>query len=209
MAHDLRAPLRSISGFVKILNEDYADKLDEQGRDCLTRIFNGSERMGQLIADLLRLSSFSRKPIDGMDIDLSALASSLLFNLDQASPDGKVETIIAEGLRAYASPNLMKIVLANLFENAWKFTSKTSSARIEFCSLREGKTVFYVKDNGAGFEIPTMRERCSFLSEVPWRTRIRRGAASVWRSSAVIRRHSGKIWAEGEPGKGATFYFTL
>ncbi len=210
VSHDLRAPLRHITGFSKMLYEDYPDKLDAQGKDYLARIKNGTDRMNQLIDDLLRLSRISLQDLDRMDYDLSKLASSVVNSFRDTASARSVEVVIAEGLRAFVDPNLMKIALTSLFNNAWKFTSKTENARIEFgATEKDAKTVYFVKDNGAGFD-PAFAERM-FLpfqrihSEKEFEgTGI--GLAIVDR---IIRRHKGSVWAEGEVGKGATIYFTL
>lgn len=210
VSHDLRAPLRFMSGFSKVVYEDYADRLDAQGRDYLARIKKGSDQMSQLIEDLLRLSHISRQQVDLLDYDLSNLASVVMNSLREADPARNIEGIVAEGVRAVIDPNLMKIVFTNLFNNAWKFTSEIENARIEFgATIKDGKTVYFVKDNGAGFD-PTYAEKM-FLpfqrlhSEKEFEgTGI--GLAIVER---IIRRHGGKVWAEGEVGKGATVYFTL
>ncbi len=210
VSHDLRAPLRTVSGFSKIIFEDYADKLDDQGRDYLARIKNGSDRMTHLIDDLLRLSHISRQNVERMDYDLSTLASAVVNSLREAAPVRNAEVVIAEGLRAVVDPNLMKIALTNLFDNAWKFTSKIENARIEFgVTEKDAKIVYFVKDNGAGFD-PAYAERMfrpfqRLHSEKEFEgTGI--GLAIVER---IIRRHDGRVWAEGEAGKGATIYFTL
>jgi len=210
VSHDLRAPLRTVSGFSKIIYEDYADKLDEQGRDYLSRIKNGSDRMTHLIDDLLRLSHISRQNVERMDYDLSTLAFAVVNSLPETAPARNTEVVIAEGLRAVVDPNLMKIALTNLFDNAWKFTSKTENARIEFgVTEKDAKIVYFVKDNGAGFD-PDYAERMfrpfqRLHSEKEFEgTGI--GLAIVER---IIRRHDGRVWAEGEAGKGATIYFTL
>ncbi len=210
VSHDLRAPLRAVSRFSEIVFEGYADKLDTEGRDYLTRIMNGSDRMSQLIEDLLRLSRISRKDIDRMDCDLSSLASDVVATLRDTNPARNVDTIIAEGLRALVDPSLMKIALTNLFDNAWKFTSKTENVLIEFgATVNDGQNIYFVKDNGAGF-VPAYAERMfrpfeRFHSEKEFQgTGI--GLTIVER---IVRRHEGRVWAEGEVGKGATIYFTL
>jgi signal transduction histidine kinase/methyl-accepting chemotaxis protein len=222
VSHDLRAPLRSVSGFAKILVEDYVDKLDAQASDYLARIYSGSEKMSQRIEALMHLTKISRQGLERVEVNLSRVASSIVFDLRQANPGRNIEVVIAEGLAASADLNLLKVALSNLFENAWKFTSKTADARIEFgqldCGLRNAdcgvkseieKTVYYVKDNGAGFD-PTYADRMFWpfhrlhTDQEFEGTGI--GLAIVER---VVRRHGGKVWAEGEPGKGATFYFTL
>jgi len=210
VSHDLRAPLRSVSGFSKILYEDYSDKLDAEGRDYLVRIKNSSNRMTRLIEDLLRLSHISRHKFDQIDYDLSRLASDVATEISNAAPSRNVDVVIAEGLRAVVDPNLMKIAFTNLFDNAWKFTSKTENARIEFGTVqKDAKTVYFIKDNGTGFD-PAYVEKM-FLPFQRLHTEkefegMGIGLAIVER---IIRRHGGRIWAEGELGKGATIYFTL
>jgi two-component system, chemotaxis family, CheB/CheR fusion protein len=210
VSHDLRAPLRAIAGFSKIINEDYPDKLDAQGRDYLTRIKKGTDRMNQLIDDLLRLSRISLQDLDRMDYDLSKLVGSVVKSFQDTDSGRNVEVVVQEGLRAFIDPNLMKIALTNLFNNAWKFTSKTENAHIEFgATEKDAKTVYFVKDNGVGFD-PVYAEKMflPFQRLHPEKefegTGI--GLAIVDR---VIRRHKGSVWAEGEVGEGATIYFML
>ncbi len=210
VSHDLRAPLNWISGFSQLLFEQYAERFDTQGRDYLTRIKNGSNRMIQLIEDLLRLSHISRQDIRFVDYDLSSLATDVVKSFRDAAPARNVKVVIAEGLHATVDPNLMRMALTNLFDNAWKFTSKIENAHIEFGSAeKDEKTVYFVKDNGAGFD-PSYVEKM-FLpfhrlhSEKEFEG-MGIGLAIVER---IIRRHEGKVWAEGEVDKGATIYFTL
>ena len=210
ISHDLRAPLRSMAGFSKVMMEDYAGKLDDQGKDYLARIRNSSEKMTRLIDDLLRLSKISRQEIDRMDIDLSKLAESVVHNLRESSAGKNVEVVIREGIRASADPNLMRVVMTNLLDNAWKFTGKTENARVEFGSLeKDGKTVYFVKDNGAGFG-----QQYAYKMFWPFhRLHGDREFAGTGIGLAIvdriIRRHGGKVWAEGEVGKGAEVFFTL
>ncbi len=210
VSHDLRAPLNWISGFSQLLFEQYADRFDMQGKDFLTRVKNGSNRMIQLIEDLLRLSHISRQDISFVDYDLSGLASSVVKSFRDAAPARNVKVVIAGGLHATVDPNLMRIALTNLFDNAWKFTSKIENAHIEFgAAEKDEKTVYFIKDNGAGFD-PSYADKM-FLpfhrlhSEKEFEG-MGIGLAIVER---IIRRHDGKVWAEGEVDKGATIYFTL
>jgi two-component system cell cycle sensor histidine kinase/response regulator CckA len=210
VSHDLRAPLRTISGFINILHEKYSERLDAEGKDFLTRVYNGSNKMRRLIDDLLFLSRISRQEINRIEFDVSRMASSLIANLREESPGRKVEISIQEGLTAFADVGLADIVLTNLLDNAWKFTSKTENARIEVDAFKQdGKTVYYVRDNGAGFN-PAYKDKlfCPFQrlhSDKEFEgTGI--GLTTVER---IIRRHGGKVWCEGEVGKGATVYFTL
>jgi two-component system, chemotaxis family, CheB/CheR fusion protein len=210
VSHDLRAPLRVMSGFSKMLIEDFGSKLEEQPKDHLRRIMNASEKMTGLIEDLLRLSRISKQDMARMDYDLSRLASSIAAGLHEGNPVRSVEFAITEGLRVSVDPNLIKIALANLIENAWKFTSKTTNARIEFGAFeKDGKTVYYVRDNGAGFD-PAYAEKM-FLPFQRLHTEKEFEGTGIGLAivERIIRRHGGAVWAEGEVGKGATVYFTL
>ena len=210
VSHDLRAPLRSVSGFTKTVYEDYADKLDAQGKDYLVRIKNGSERMSQLIDDLLRLSHISRQKIDRIDYDLSSLASAVVNSLREAAAARSVEVVIAKGLRSVVDPNLMKIALTNMFDNALKFTSKTKNAHIEFGTAeKNGNTVYFVKDNGAGFDPSYAKKMFHPFQRLHSEKEFEGTGIGLAIVDRIIRRHEGKVWAEGEVDKGATIYFTL
>lgn len=166
--------------------------------------------MTRLINDLLHLSKLSRQELDRMDFDLGKLAENVVQGLREACPGRSVEISITEGLRASVDPNLMRLVLTNLLDNAWKFTSRTEKARIEFAQTeRDGKAAYYVKDNGAGFD-PAYADKMFWpfhrLHTEKEFEGIGIGLAIVDR---IIRRHGGKAWAEGDVGKGATVYFTL
>ncbi len=210
VSHDLRAPLRSIDGFSLALLEDYADRLDEDGKDSLQRVRAASQRMAELIDDLLELSRVTRTEMRREAVDLSALVRAITAELQRTAPERQAEFIIAEGLKATADTRLLRIALENLLGNAWKFTGKTEQARIEFGQRRqEGRPVFYVRDNGAGFDMAYANklfgafQRLHGATEFPG-TGI--GLATVYR---IIRRHGGQVWAEGSLGEGAAFYFTL
>lgn len=210
VSHDLRAPLRGIDGFSLALLEDYADKLDARGKDYLYRVRAGSQRMGVLIDDLLNLARVTRTEIRVESTDLSALARLIVSDLQKAQPERRVELGIEKGVEALVDAHLMRIVLENLLGNAWKFTSKRESPCIEFGrARRDGRIVYYVRDNGAGFD-PAYAgrlfgafQRLHDKSDFPG-TGV--GLATVQR---IIHRHGGKIWAESAVGRGATFYFTL
>jgi PAS domain S-box-containing protein len=210
VSHDLRAPVRHISGFSKIMAEDYADTLDEQARDYLARIMNGAERMSQLIEDLLRLSRISRQDMEREEVNISAIVSSLVAEFYEAHPDEKREIIIKDQVFAAADRRLIKLALQNLVDNAWKFTSKTQNARIEFDAFQQQeKMVYCFRDNGVGFD-PAYAEKM-FLPFHRLHTESEFQGTGIGLAivERVIHRHGGKIWAEGEPGKGATVYFTL
>lgn len=210
VSHDLRAPLRSIDGFSRILLEDYQDKLDAEGKESLQRICAACQRMAQLINDLLQLSRYTRQEMSREPVDLSALAHALANELQKQDLVRQVEFVIEPGLTALADPRLIRVVLGNLMDNAWKFTGKQGAARIEFGrTTHSGTTVFFVRDNGAGFDMTYVDklfgtfQRLHSVQDFPG-TGI--GLASVQR---ILRRHGGEIWAEGKTGQGATFYFTL
>lgn len=210
ISHDLRAPLRHMGEFSRMLSEDYSERLDDRGKDYLGRIRRGSEKMTQLIDDLLNLSRISRQEISRMKIDISKMARSIVSELLEAERRRNVEIVIAEGLTTSADPRLTEIVLSNLFGNAWKFTTKTGGARIEFGAVERGEDIiYYVKDNGAGFDQRYADKmfrpfhRLHSEGEFPG-TGI--GLSIVER---IIHRHGGRIWAEGEVERGATIYFTL
>jgi len=210
VSHDLRAPLRSIDGFSLALLEDYEEKLDAEGKDNLHRVRAATQRMGVLIDDLLDLSRVTRAEIKLQQVDLSAIGRSIGAELEKNEPERRIEIHIQEGLEAYADPNLMQIALENLLGNAWKFTSKRKSARIEFGQAQSnGSSAFYVRDDGAGFDSARAArlfgafQRFHDKNDFPG-TGV--GLATVQR---IIQRHGGRIWAESAVGKGATFYFRL
>jgi PAS domain S-box-containing protein len=210
ISHDLMAPLRSIDGFSHILLEDYADELDDEGKDYLSRVRAASQHMGQLIDALLKLSRTTRSEISRENVDLSALAKNIAQELRDSQPERQVEFDIADGLSVDGDAWLLRIALENLLANAWKFTGKQSRALIEFgASEYEGTCPYFVRDNGAGFDMTYADklfgafQRLHRTNEFPG-TGI--GLATVQR---IIHRHGGRVWAEGYPGQGATFYFTL
>ena len=211
VSHDLRAPLRSIDGFSKILLERYTDMLDEQGQHFLKRIRDGSQQMGQLIDDILNLSRLTRTQlIIDKKLDLTLMAKNIITEFQRLEPDRQVVVNIEEGIIGEGDKHLLHIALQNLLANAWKFTSHHAVAHITFKTmLQAGKTVYYVKDDGAGFDMAYVKklfgafQRLHQANEFPG-TGI--GLATVQR---IIKRHLGTIWAEGAVEKGAVFYFTL
>lgn len=210
VAHDLRAPLRAIDGFAQALLEDHSGKLDGDGQRHLDRIRAAAQRMALLIDDLLELSRVTRVEHKVQAIDLVALARTAFAILERGEPERKVAFSAPPKLPAIADPKLVAIVFDNLLGNAWKFTSKISAPQIELGTKVDGKDrIYYVRDNGAGFDMSYREklfgvfQRLHPTSEFPG-TGI--GLATVKR---IVERHGGRVWAEGEVGKGATFYFTL
>ncbi len=210
VSHDLRAPLRGLDGFSQALLEDYADKLDDAGKNLLQRVRAGTQRMGQLIDDLLNLSRVSRSALHREPIDLTGIASEIAGELRERDPQRRVDLRIAENLKTEGDPQLLRLVLENLLGNAWKYTAKRPEAKIEFGSSRDnGSSSFYVRDDGVGFDMQYAGklfapfQRLHGMNEFPG-TGV--GLATVQR---IIRRHGGRVWAEAAVNKGATFYFSL
>ena len=210
VSHDLRAPLRTVSGFSQLLVEDYADRLDEEGKDSLTRIVAAAEKMGWLIDDLLNLSRLSRAAMARERVDLTVIARRIADRLRASSPDRQADFVLADGLVAFGDERLLTVVIENLLGNAWKFTEKREKAVIEFGVEQRGdEKVFFIEDNGSGFDMTYVDklfkpfQRLHQPEEFPG-TGI--GLATVKR---IIDRHGGRVWIEGEIDKGTTVYFTL
>jgi PAS domain S-box-containing protein len=211
VSHDLRAPLRSIDGFSQALLEDYSEKFDEQGRNYLHRVRASTQRMAQLIDDVLNLSRVTRAEMRYEPVNLTTLANRVVADLRRLNPERKAEFIIKDGLVAKGDARLLYMVLDNLLSNALKFTEKHPGAKIEFGATHVGhdKPVFYVRDDGVGFDMTYVDklfapfQRLHSSTEFPG-TGI--GLATVQR---IIHRHGGRVWAEGKVEQGATFYFTL
>ncbi len=211
VSHDLRAPLRSINSFARFLAEDHAASLGTDGNECLERIRAASRRMDDLISALLDLSRIARTPLEPTRVDLSELALSIGAELSRSQPERRVELVVEPGLVAEGDASLLRIVLTNLLDNAWKYSSKTPSPRVEVAAVRSGSgaPVYLVRDNGAGFDPRNADhlfgafQRLHSASDFPG-TGV--GLATVQR---IVHRHGGRIWAEGATGKGATFFFTL
>ncbi|MBI2088431.1 MAG: response regulator [Deltaproteobacteria bacterium] len=210
VSHDLRAPLRSIDGFSQALLEDYVEQLDEQGKDYLTRIRTASQRMGHLIDDLLNLSRVTRAEMRPEPVNLSEMAKSLAAELKQREPQRQVAFQIQDGLEVKGDPRLLRVVLENLFSNAWKFTSRHPRARIEFgAAQHNGKPTYFVRDDGAGFDMAYKAKLFGAFQRLHKATEFDGTGVGLATVQRIIRRHGGEIWAEAEVEKGATFYFTL
>jgi len=214
VSHDLRAPLRSIDGFSQIVLEDYADKLDEEGRGYLNRVRAASQRMGALIDDLLNLSRVTRSMLRREAVDLSGVAEDIARNLKEPEPDRDVEVVVWPGLRARGDARLLRVALENLLGNAWKFTSRTEGARIEFGVERglasgNGHPVYFVRDNGAGFEMAYADKLFGAFQRLHGPEEFEGTGIGLATVQRVVRRHGGDVWAEGVVGEGAVFYFTL
>jgi PAS domain S-box-containing protein len=208
ISHDLRAPLRAIAGFSRILLEDYSGVLDEEGQDYLRRVRAASGRMGRLIDALLDLSRTTRGEMRRERVDLSALVVEIAGELEQSEPERHVDLRVEQGLVVEGDVRLLRVALESLLANAWKFTGDRPDPRVEFGALGRAQA-FFVRDNGVGFD-----ERYADKLFAPFQrlhgegefegTGV--GLAAVRR---IVHRHGGRVWAEGEVGRGATFYFTM
>lgn len=210
VSHDLRAPLRAIDGFSAALLTEHGETIDPRGRHYLERVRAGTQRMGDLITDLLDLSRVTRHALVHGTVDLSRLALGIAHDLRDRGPSREIEFVIEEGVLADGDPRLLQIVLTNLLENAWKFTAPRRAARVEFGSETEaGERRFFVRDNGVGLDMRYAGklfgafQRLHSAREFPG-TGI--GLATVQR---IVNRHGGRIWVKSAVGDGATFYFTL
>ena len=212
VSHDLRAPIRVVDGFTRIVKEDYGRQLDRVGNDHLDRVLAAAARMNQMIDAVLTMARLATQPLVRQPVDLSQLAGFVIDDLRRAAPERQVEVQIEPGLRSRGDPTLLRLVLENLLGNAWKYSGQNPRAKIEFgCSRDEegARWVYAVRDNGAGFDMRVadrlfgLFQRLHSAKDFPG-TGV--GLASVRR---IVQRHGGQVWAESEPGRGAVFYFTL
>ena len=210
VSHDLRAPLRSIDGFSQALFEDYGDKLDAQGRSDLQRVRAATQRMAQLIDDMLNLSRVSRGEMRREIVDLSSLVRNIVEELKAAEPDRKVDVAIADSIQAEGDVRLLRVLVENLLRNAWKFTGKRPTAKIEFgISQNNGKPVYFVRDDGAGFDMAYAGKLFGAFQRLHSMTEFNGTGVGLATVQRIVNRHGGKVWAEGKVDQGATFYFTL
>ena len=210
VSHDLRAPLRTIDGFSQILQEDYEDKLDEEGVDYLGRVRAASKHMADLIDDLLDLSRVGRRPLSRERVDLSGLVAGIVEDFRVSEPRRKVEFVTEENVAAWADMGLLKVALENLLGNAWKFTSREPEARIEFGVQEDaGRPVYFVRDNGAGFDQDYSDKLFGAFQRLHGQEEFEGTGIGLATVARIIHRHGGRVWAEGRVGEGATFYFTL
>jgi light-regulated signal transduction histidine kinase (bacteriophytochrome) len=210
VAHDLRAPLRSIDGFSQALLDDCADQLNADGSRYLKHVREAAQHMGQLIDGLLNLSRVTRAELNREPVDLGELARSVIARLRDLDPDRQVEVVVGDGLMAHADPRLVDIILTNLLGNAWKFTRKAASARIAFTSTRtDSEKVFCVRDNGAGFDEKFADKLFGVFQRLHTTHEFEGTGIGLATVRRIVSRHGGRVWAEGEVDKGAKFYFTL
>jgi signal transduction histidine kinase len=210
VSHDLRAPLRGIDGFSKALLEDYYEKVDETGRDYLTRVRTATQHMGRLIDDLLKLSRLTKIEMRQEPVPLSGIVTKIIDSLKNSEPDRSVECEVQEGITINGDPYLIEIAMENLLNNAWKFTGKTPSPRIQFgMTQKDGLNVCYIKDNGVGFDMTYSGKLFGAFQRLHSPEEFQGTGIGLVTVQRIIHRHRGRIWAEAELNKGATFFFTI
>jgi len=210
VSHDLRSPLNIISGYTQILQSEYANELDAEAREFLDHILTASFSMARLIDDLLQFSRSGRSEIKTERVDVSAMAKSVLADIRQRDPSREINTFIQEGLEVQADPALMRVVLDNLLGNAWKYTGKKINPEISFGLLETTtKKFFYVRDNGAGFDMSKADKLFNPFQRFHTNQEFQGTGVGLATVRRIIERHGGRIWAESQPGQGATFYFVI
>lgn len=210
VSHDLRSPLRAVDGFSRYLQEEYSSELSSEARECLDRICEATARMDQLITGLLNLSQVGRTKLHSRPVNLSALVETIAAELKQSEPKRDVQFTITPNLRAEGDQELLRSVLQNLVGNAWKYTSKHEKAHIEFGAEQiEGENVFYVRDDGAGFNLKNVGKLFTAFQRLHGAQEFPGTGIGLTIVRRILQRHGGRIWAEGAEDKGATFYFTI
>jgi signal transduction histidine kinase len=210
VSHDLRAPLRSIDGFAQALREDWGERLDAAGQDHLARVRNAAQRMGRLIDDLLKLSTVTRSPVQRSDVDISQLARDVIGDLTTRNPSRVVQWEITDNMHGWCDPSLARIVLENLLGNAYKFTSKTPEARIEFSAV-DGSTptVYIIRDNGAGFDMKYVQKLFAPFQRLHADREFPGSGIGLATVQRIVHKHGGEVRTDAEVNRGATFRFTL
>ncbi|OGU16845.1 MAG: hypothetical protein A2076_00340 [Geobacteraceae bacterium GWC2_53_11] len=210
VAHDLRNPLNVVSSYCQMIKELYGEKLDEKCLHYIQQAYEGTLRMSQLIEALLNFSRLTHTELKRKSVDLSSMANEVAGELKGNETARRVEVRIAEGMIANGDANLLRVVLVNLLDNAWKYTGIREGGVIEFGAKDlDGNPVYFVRDNGAGFDNAAAERIFVPFQRLPGAEECRGFGIGLATVERIIKRHGGKVWAEGEPGKGATFYFTL
>jgi PAS domain S-box-containing protein len=210
VSHDLRAPLRHIDGFSQALLEDYADKLDEEGKGYLREVRGASQEMAQLIDDVLQLARVTRSEMRREEVNLTELASGVVAELKKTDGRRKITINVAEGLSTRGDRRLLRIVLTNLLGNSWKFTSRRKSAEIAFGEANEnGESFYFVRDNGAGFDMAYANKLFGAFQRLHTTREFEGTGIGLATVQRIVHRHGGRVWAEGKVDQGATFFFTL
>lgn len=210
VSHDLLAPLRHINGFSNIVLEEYGDRVDKNGQHCLQRIIKAADHMEQLINDLMKLAKVSHESLNYEQVDLSNMVREIISDLQRSDPTRQVDLNIADDLTAFGDGHLLRVVLENLLNNAWKYTARTEMAIIRFgICLQDGESVCFVSDNGIGFDMKYADKLFNAFQRLHGTEEFAGTGIGLATVQRIIHRHGGKIWATGEIDKGAVFYFTL
>jgi signal transduction histidine kinase len=210
VTHDLRAPIRVVDGFARILKEDYGRVLDRIGNDHLDRVLAAAARMNNMIDALLALAKLSSQPLARQPVNLSQLAGFVIDDLRRSAPERDVEVRIAPGMAADGDLTLLRLVLDNLLGNAWKYSARRAQASIRFdCDQQDGRTVYHVVDNGAGFDMRNADRLFGVFQRLHSANDFAGTGVGLASVKRIVRRHGGDIWADAEPGQGARFHFTL
>ena len=210
VSHDLRSPLRSMKGFSQILLAEYADKLDSMGLSLLERIMSGSSKMGELINGLLELSRVQSQDVVLKPVNLSEMAQAIVHELNESTIDRSVEFACAPGIEVQGDQRMLASMMENLLNNAWKYSAKATQAKVEFGSEQQkNKTVYFIKDNGAGFDMEKSDKLFGTFQRLHSEKEFTGTGIGLATVKRIINKHKGDIWAKAEKGKGATFYFTL
>jgi signal transduction histidine kinase len=209
VSHDLRAPLRAIDGFSQVIEEDQAERLDEGGRNALKRVRAAAGRMGLLIDELLSLARITRAELRRETVDVSEMAAGIVAEMARAAPDRQVRVAIADGLRAEADARLLRIALQNLLHNAWKYTGKTADAQIEVGAIEDPARGFYVRDNGAGFDMQHAGRLFGAFQRMHTDREFEGTGIGLATVQRIVHKHGGRIWADSAVDEGSTFFFTL
>jgi ligand-binding sensor domain-containing protein/signal transduction histidine kinase len=211
LSHDFNAPLRNIEGYASILLEDYGEKLGGQAAEFLKKIIDARKKLKSLIQDLLRFSQSTSLPLDKNAVDLSMLIKMILSDISRAEPKRRYEAIIQPGVVAECSENLIRLSLYNMINNAWKYTKDRECARIEFgCVNENGQAIYFIRDNGIGFKNESKDKLFAAFTRLEEHAgRFEGTGLGLVTVKRIIERHGGRVWAEGKPGEGASFYFTL
>jgi signal transduction histidine kinase len=210
VSHDLRAPIRVVDGFTRIVKEDYGHLLDRVGNDHLDRVLNAAARMNQMIDALLTLARLSNQPLTRQPVNLSQIAHYVVDELQRAHPGREVDVSIEEGLQVVGDPTLLRLVLENLLGNAWKYSARMPQAQISLASVPHANgRAFVVRDNGAGFDMRAAERLFGVFQRLHSASEFAGHGVGLASARRIVRRHGGDIWAEAEPARGAAFSFTL
>ncbi|MGH8318828.1 MAG: sensor histidine kinase [Steroidobacteraceae bacterium] len=209
IAHDLRAPLRTVDGFARALREDCGEKLDEEGRRYLEHVLEAAKRMSEMLEGLLTLARIAKAEFHPAHVDLSNMTRGIVERLRTAEPSRPVEVVIPDGIAAEADPNLLATALEALLQNAWKFSRGREPARIELGAQSTAPPVYFVRDNGAGFDMRYAAKLFGPFQRLHSEREFEGVGVGLAAAQRIVRRHGGRLWADAAVDGGATLYFTL